>query len=58
MAMAVAHWITEWFNEPESEGVCQIAGTSPPFLLRPGEGNHNASAPRLPTLKKIARSHL
>ena len=39
--------IGTWFNEPESEGLCQIVGTAEPFLKQPEVGNRNPSSPLL-----------
>ena len=39
--------IGSWFNEPESEGLCQIVGTADPFLKQPEVGNRNPSSPLL-----------
>jgi hypothetical protein len=39
--------IGTWFNEPESEGLCQIVGAAPPFLKQKEVGNRNLSSPLL-----------
>ena len=39
--------IGTWFNEPESEGLCEIIGTAPPFLKKKEVGNRNSTSPLL-----------